>query len=172
MAERVDGSMSISRFGATASRALSRRCLMSPSGGWHHRSGNSSPGIDRPLVRRSDVERSLGQVVKIEMAVPVEGRSDFRGAITAVKDETCGFRMKAAPRFSRNTRNRGSRTVLTNELLLWPCADRNKARETAPASKSRRHPGALEIVKRPRNHQSAANHLPPLKRTDDGSQRQ
>ena len=32
----------------------------------------SSPGIDRPLVRRSDFERYAGNQVRVEMAVAVE----------------------------------------------------------------------------------------------------
>ena len=34
----------------------------------------SSPGIDRPLVRRSDFERYAGHLVKIEMALPHQGQ--------------------------------------------------------------------------------------------------
>jgi ribosome maturation factor RimP len=41
----------------------------------------SSPGIDRPLVRRSDFERYAGHEVKVEMAVPVDGRKRFRGLL-------------------------------------------------------------------------------------------
>jgi ribosome maturation factor RimP len=47
----------------------------------------SSPGLDRPLVRRSDFERAQGQVVKIEMAVSVEGRKRFRGSIAGVTED-------------------------------------------------------------------------------------
>ncbi len=41
----------------------------------------SSPGIDRPLVRRSDFERYAGHLVKIEMAVAHQGRKRFRGTL-------------------------------------------------------------------------------------------
>jgi len=47
----------------------------------------SSPGIDRPLVRRSDFERYAGQVVKIEMAVAVDGRRRFRGLLLGTRGE-------------------------------------------------------------------------------------
>ena len=43
----------------------------------------SSPGIDRPLVRRSDFERYAGHLAKIEMAVAVDGRKRFRGLLPA-----------------------------------------------------------------------------------------
>jgi ribosome maturation factor RimP len=44
----------------------------------------SSPGIDRPLVRRSDFERYAGHLVKIEMAVASQGRKRFRGKLQDV----------------------------------------------------------------------------------------
>jgi ribosome maturation factor RimP len=47
----------------------------------------SSPGIDRPLVRKSDFERFAGHIAKIEMAVPHEGRKRFRGILSGVDGE-------------------------------------------------------------------------------------
>ena len=46
----------------------------------------SSPGIDRPLVRRSDFARNAGHLVKIEMSVPHEGRKRFRGLLDGCSD--------------------------------------------------------------------------------------
>jgi ribosome maturation factor RimP len=45
----------------------------------------SSPGMDRPLVRRSDFERSVGNRVRIEMTVAVEGRRRFRGMLVGTE---------------------------------------------------------------------------------------
>jgi ribosome maturation factor RimP len=47
----------------------------------------SSPGIDRPLVRRSDFERFTGHLVKIEMAVAHQGRKRFRGTLERVEGD-------------------------------------------------------------------------------------
>ncbi len=44
----------------------------------------SSPGIDRPLVRREDFERYLGHLAKIKLAWPIEGRKKFSGTLVAV----------------------------------------------------------------------------------------
>src|SRR5439155_1996491 len=44
----------------------------------------SSPGIDRPLVRRSDFARAIGQTAKVEMARSLEGRKRFRGVIAGI----------------------------------------------------------------------------------------
>ncbi len=46
----------------------------------------SSPGIDRPLVRRSDFERHAGHLVKVEMAVAHQGRKRFRGILRGVEN--------------------------------------------------------------------------------------
>jgi ribosome maturation factor RimP len=41
----------------------------------------SSPGIDRPLVRREDYDRFSGFEAKIELARPLDGRRRFRGRL-------------------------------------------------------------------------------------------
>ena len=58
----------------------------------------SSPGIDRPLVRQSDFERYAGNVVKIEMAVAVEGRKRFRGQLLGAEGNAARIRRDDAPR--------------------------------------------------------------------------
>ncbi|MDB5396140.1 MAG: rimP [Rhodospirillales bacterium] len=45
----------------------------------------SSPGIDRPLMKRADYERFLGHDVKLEMTMPVDGRKRFQGAMIAIE---------------------------------------------------------------------------------------
>lgn len=44
----------------------------------------SSPGIDRPMVRKSDFERWQGHIVKCETSILVDNRKRFRGKIAAV----------------------------------------------------------------------------------------
>ena len=41
----------------------------------------SSPGIDRPLLRREDYDRFCGFKAKIELARPLHGRRRFRGRL-------------------------------------------------------------------------------------------
>src|SRR5438046_5334117 len=57
----------------------------------------SSPGIDRPLVRRSDFERYVGHLVKIEMAVAAHGRKRFRGTIAGVEGNAVRIRRDDVP---------------------------------------------------------------------------
>ncbi len=85
MAERPDGSMQIEDCEAV-SRALSPVLDIADPIDRAYRLEISSPGIDRPLVRRSDFERYAGHLVKIEMAVASDGRKRFRGTLAGVED--------------------------------------------------------------------------------------
>jgi ribosome maturation factor RimP len=84
MAERPDGSMQIEDCEAI-SRALSPVLDIADPIERAYRLEISSPGIDRPLVRRSDFERHAGHLVKIEMAVAHQGRKRFRGTLAGVE---------------------------------------------------------------------------------------
>jgi ribosome maturation factor RimP len=80
MAERADGTMSIEDC-ERASLELSPTLDVEDPISQAYRLEVSSPGIDRPLVRESDFRRAIGHEARIEMAVPVNGRKRFRGAI-------------------------------------------------------------------------------------------
>ncbi|WP_234682418.1 ribosome maturation factor RimP [Bradyrhizobium monzae] len=86
MAERPDGSMQLEDCEAI-SRALSPVLDVADPIDRAYRLEISSPGIDRPLVRRSDFERYSGHLVKIDMAVAHEGRKRFRGTLGAVEGD-------------------------------------------------------------------------------------
>ncbi|KJC42073.1 ribosome maturation factor RimP [Bradyrhizobium sp. LTSP849] len=86
MAERPDGSMQIEDCEAI-SRALSPVLDVADPVERAYRLEISSPGIDRPLVRRSDFERYTGHLVKVDMAVAHEGRKRFRGKIAGVEGD-------------------------------------------------------------------------------------
>lgn len=47
----------------------------------------SSPGIDRPMVRKSDFERWIGHLLKCETSILIDNRKRFRGKITEVSAE-------------------------------------------------------------------------------------
>jgi ribosome maturation factor RimP len=57
----------------------------------------SSPGIDRPLVRKRDFERFLGHEAKVELSDMINGRKRFRGDITAVDDDGVTITLPDAP---------------------------------------------------------------------------
>jgi len=91
MAERPDGSMSVDDCEAV-SRALSPVLDVEDPMDHAYRLEISSPGLDRPLVRKSDFDRHLGHLVKIEMSVPVDGRKRFRGSILGTDGDAARIR--------------------------------------------------------------------------------
>ncbi|MDQ0503677.1 ribosome maturation factor RimP [Xanthobacter agilis] len=91
MAERPDGTMTIDDCEA-ASRALSPVLDVEDPVAGAYRLELSSPGIDRPLVRRSDFERWAGHEVKVEMSVPVNSRKRFRGFLVGVEGDAAVVR--------------------------------------------------------------------------------
>ena len=80
MAERPDGSMTVEDC-EEVSRALSPVLDVADPIDKAYRLEVSSPGIDRPLVRKSDFDRNAGHLARIEMEVPVNGRKRFRGTL-------------------------------------------------------------------------------------------
>ena len=97
MAERPDGTMAIEDCEAV-SRALSPVLDVADPVDRAYRLEISSPGIDRPLVRRSDFDRYAGSRVRIELSMPIEGRRRFRGVLTGTDGDAARLtRDDAAP---------------------------------------------------------------------------
>ena len=95
MAERPDGTMTIEDCEA-ASRALSPVLDVADPIEGAYRLEISSPGIDRPLVRRSDFDRYAGYIAHVEMQVPIDGRKRFRGELTGTEGECARLRRSDA----------------------------------------------------------------------------
>lgn len=83
----------------------------------------SSPGIDRPMVRKSDFQRWIGHIVKCETSILVDNRKRFRGKIVAVdadgftieRDEaTRGEEQKVTIPFSTLAE---AKLILTDDLI-------------------------------------------------------
>ncbi|MEO8671194.1 MAG: ribosome maturation factor RimP [Tahibacter sp.] len=51
----------------------------------------SSPGIDRPLFTPAHFERFIGEVAKISLNLPLDGRRRVQGVIRSVVDERIGI---------------------------------------------------------------------------------
>jgi ribosome maturation factor RimP len=121
MVERPDGTMAIEECEAV-SRAISPVLDVADPIERAYRLEISSPGLDRPLVRRSDFERHIGQVVKIELAVALEGRRRYRGNLVGIDEFAARIRMEDSPdggpevqlRFDDMT---DARLVLTDDLI-------------------------------------------------------
>jgi ribosome maturation factor RimP len=87
MAEREDGTMTVEDCEAV-SRLLSPVLDVEDPIDKAYHLEISSPGIDRPLVRKSDFADAVGRLVKVETSVQVAGRKRFRGRIVATDDES------------------------------------------------------------------------------------
>jgi ribosome maturation factor RimP len=97
MAERPDGSMRVEDC-EDVSRALSPVLDVADPIDRAYRLEISSPGMDRPLVRRSDFERFAGHQIKVEMALAIGGRRRFRGLLLGMDGEAARIRRDdAAP---------------------------------------------------------------------------
>jgi ribosome maturation factor RimP len=122
MAERPDGSMTIEDC-ELASRTLSPVLDVADPVERAYRLELSSPGIDRPLVRRSDFDRYAGQVVKVEMNVAVDGRRRFRGTLLGAEGDSARIRRddlasgEPAEILLPIEDMAEARLVLTNELI-------------------------------------------------------
>ena len=96
MAERPDGTMSVEDCEAV-SRALSPVLDVADPIEGPYRLEISSPGVDRPLVRRSDFDRYRGYLAQVEMLVPIDGRKRFRGELIGSQGECARIRWDKAP---------------------------------------------------------------------------
>ena len=95
MAERPDGTMAVEDCEAV-SRTLSPVLDVADPIERAYRLEVSSPGIDRPLVRKSDFDRYAGHLVKIETEIPINGRKRFRGLLVGTEGEAARIRGEEA----------------------------------------------------------------------------
>ena len=144
MAEKADGTMAIEDCEA-ASRALSPVFDAEDPIEREYRLELSSPGIDRPLVRRSDFARYAGHEMKVEMAVALDGRKRFRGVLLGVEGDAARLRPRdkdadegeVADVLLRIADMAEARLVLTDDLIRESLR-RGKAAAEARDSKETR----------------------------------
>jgi ribosome maturation factor RimP len=86
MAERNDGTMTVEDC-ETISTAISPVLDVEDPIDKAYHLEVSSPGIDRPMVRKSDFSRWQGHVVKCETSIMIDNRKRFRGKIVETNDE-------------------------------------------------------------------------------------
>ena len=86
MAERFDGTMTVEDC-EEVSRAISPVLEVEDPIERAYHLEMSSPGIDRPMVRKGDFSRWQGHLIKCETSVLVDGRKRFRGWINDVAED-------------------------------------------------------------------------------------
>ena len=159
MAERPDGTMTVEDCEAV-SRALSPVLDVADPIERAYRLEISSPGIDRPLVRKSDFERYTGHVAKVETSMPIQGRKRFRGVLAGTEGENARIRRDDAAEGEETEilipieEMSEAKLVLTDELVTEALRrEKSAKREAREARKETRRE---ERQSRHRPHRPAA----------------
>ena len=94
MAERPDGTMTVGDC-EILSRDLSPALDVEDPMDTAYNLEVSSPGIDRPLVRRSDFEKWAGHDAKVELARPLDGRKRFKGKLAGLDGDAVRLELES-----------------------------------------------------------------------------
>jgi ribosome maturation factor RimP len=136
MAEREDGTMTVEDC-EEVSRAVSPALDVDDPIEKAYHLEVSSPGIDRPLVRKSDFATWTGHLVKVETSVLVADRKRFKGKIAeSDADGVLIERDKAAYGEQPTVRVpydaiAEARLILTDDLIRDALSKDNRARKEA-----------------------------------------
>ena len=141
MAERNDGTMDVEGCEAVSMAISPVLDVEDPIDREYHLEV-SSPGIDRPMVRKSDFERWNGHIVKCETSILVDGRKRFRGTITAADED--GFTLDRDQPAAGDaptvvipfTALAEGRLILTDELIRDALAADKKAKAAQAANQN------------------------------------
>ncbi len=134
MAEREDGTMTVEDC-EEVSRALSPVLDVEDPIEKAYHLEVSSPGIDRPLVRKSDFVTWAGHLVKMETSVMVAERKRFRGRIAEATDVDVLIE-RDPPAYGEEPSVRvpyeaiaEARLILTDDLIREALKEDKKARQ-------------------------------------------
>jgi ribosome maturation factor RimP len=136
MAEREDGTMTVEDC-EEVSRAVSPALDVDDPIEKAYHLEISSPGIDRPLVRKSDFSTWLGHLVKVETTSIVAGKKRFKGKIEVADENGIVVRNdKGAPGDDPMVRVpydslADARLILTDDLIRDALSKDNRARKEA-----------------------------------------
>lgn len=136
MCERDDGTMTVEDC-EEVSRAVSPALDVADPVEKAYHLEVSSPGIDRPLVRKSDFTTWIGHLVKMETSIMVADRKRFKGKI-AEANETDVLIVRDVPAYGEEPTVRvpyetvaDARLILTDDLIRDALSKDNKARKEA-----------------------------------------
>lgn len=116
MAERPDGSMTLDDC-TLISRQLSAVLDVADIMPGAYRLEISSPGIDRPLVKRADYENHLGHIAKVESILPIDGRRRWTGVLKTLIGDTLTLEVDGKPVALELSDIQSAKLVLTDELI-------------------------------------------------------
>ena len=136
MTEREDGTMTVQDC-EEVSRAVSPALDVDDPIEKAYHLEVSSPGIDRPLVRKSDFGNWIGHIVKMETSIMVADRKRFRGKIAEVDEESVLIQRDQAAYGEEPTVRvpfeaiSDARLILTDDLIRDALSKDNQARKEA-----------------------------------------
>ncbi|PZP84791.1 MAG: ribosome maturation factor RimP [Azospirillum brasilense] len=116
MAEKPDGTMNVDHC-AEISNHVSAILDVEDIIPGMYRLEISSPGIDRPLVKRADYEKYLGHLAKIELTLPVAGRKRYTGVLRTLVGDTLTLDVDGKPVALELTDIQAAKLLLTDELI-------------------------------------------------------
>jgi ribosome maturation factor RimP len=118
MAERNDGAAMAVEDCADISEAVSAVLDVEDPIAGAYTLEVSSPGIDRPLVKKADYERFAGFEARVETSEPVAGRKRFRGRVLGTGDDTVRLKLDTGEDVDVPlARIIKAKLVLTDELI-------------------------------------------------------
>ena len=141
MAERTDGTMTVEDC-EEISKAISPVLDVEDPIDKAYHLEVSSPGIDRPMVRKSDFFRWQGHLLKCETSILVDSRKRFRGKIVAADEN--GFTLERDQPAAGDeptvvipfTALAEGRLILTDELIRDALAADKKAKAAQAANQN------------------------------------
>jgi len=130
MVERRDQAPMTVEHCAEASHAISALLDVADPIAGAYRLEVTSPGIDRPLVRRADYERFAGLEARLETELPIDGRRRFRGRLIGLADDRVRLALPEGERSIPFDAIKKAKLVLTDELLAAARAERQMERRS------------------------------------------
>lgn len=149
MAERQDGTMDVEGC-EEVSRAVSPALDVEDPIDKAYHLEISSPGIDRPLVRKGDFAAAIGHLAKLETTMPVSERKRFRGKILGADDESVTIERDQAAYGEEPTVRvpfdllAEAKLILTDELVREALRRDKEARRAADEDDGDDEDGAAE----------------------------
>ena len=154
MAERPDGTMTVEDC-EEVSRAISPALDVEDPIEKAYNLEVSSPGIDRPLVRKSDFAAWTGHLVKAETSVLVNDRKRFRGRIAAtdengvtIESDKPGYGDEPTVTLPFEALS-DARLVLTDDLIRDALKADKKVRQEAKKERRAKKTGKEQLQDKP-----------------------
>ena len=77
----------------------------------------SSPGIDRPLVKKRDFERFAGLEAIVELDQPIDGRRRFKGILLGIEGDIVKIMMHKTEYYFPYSNILKSKLLMTNDMF-------------------------------------------------------